>query len=158
MPITTPVHITIVLDPASRNLSGHENAIEDPTASESPLEWLMDYMATRIIEVPSEHERAFVLSAYTGKGTPWQMSLSPAQSQTLVALLAQLPTASMTAPMMSFDGIAYKLQVVQEGPPCVFAWSNEDWRYANTIPKEGWEQVSALVEYVRGLEKELRLQ
>ncbi len=141
MPITTPVDIVIILVPAS---------------TERPSAQPLGFGAIQVVEIPSEQGRAFELSARSSNGAVWEAPLSLAQSQALVALLDQLPVEGMAAPTMSMDGVSYRVQIVQEGPPSVFTWSNEDWRFASQVPKESWEAVAALAEYVEGLEKELR--
>lgn len=138
MPVTMPVSIAIVLG---------------PDAAATPPPKALNYGNTlQIMEIPAAQARAFTLAeiAYDGKSL-WQVPQFPAQSQTLVTLLTHIPAESMSAPMRSFDGFSYQVQVVRERTSIAFTWSNEDWRYAAQVPKESWEAVVALAEYIEEL-------
>ena len=144
MPFTMPVSIAIILGP------------DDAPSSPPPKSHGFGDILL-ITEVPAAPVRAFTLAEVTYDGKQlWQAALSPAQSQTLADMLAQIPDESLSAPPRSFDGVAYDVHVARGGTSVTFTWSNEDWRYADDAPKESWEAVAALAEYVKGLESERR--
>lgn len=134
MPFTLPINITIVLGAA-------------------PPEQTPGYGEILVAERPAQDGRAFTLAARAGDGTPWRADLSPAQSEALAARLDQLPATSLTAPTMSFDGMAYQVRVVRESTLVTFTWSNEDWRSAPGVSQADWKAVVALAEYVEALKK-----
>ena len=106
----------------------------------------------RVVELTSAESPAFILHITEGVQER-EARLSDAESRHLATLLEQLPPQSMTAGLRSFDGVTYKLMVVQADQTLSFGWQNEDWRYDADSPKEEWERVAAITDYVLQLLK-----
>jgi hypothetical protein len=106
----------------------------------------------RVVELPSAESPTFVLHITEGVEEK-ERRLSTAESRHLATLLEQLPSQSMRAGPRSFDGVTYELMVVQADQILSFGWQNEDWRYDPDSPREAWERVSAIVDYVLELVK-----
>ena len=108
---------------------------------------------TRVVELPPAEFPAFALRITEGVQER-EARLSDAESWHLATLLEQLPPQSMTADVRSFDGVTYELVIVQADQPLSFGWQNEDWRYDPDSPKEEWERVAAITDYVLQLAKQ----
>ena len=107
---------------------------------------------TRVSELPATESPAFVL--HTTEGVEEREArLSDAESRHLATLLEQLPSQSMAADVRSFDGVTCELVVVQADQTLSFWWQNQDWRYDPDSPKEEWERVEAVADYVFQLVK-----
>ena len=132
MPILTGKRITIVLAEAA------DYPAPEPRLLTHDI---------RVVELPPAESPTFVL--HTTEGIQEREArLSDAESRHLATLLEQLPPQSMTADIRSFDGVTYELMVVQADQTLSFGWQNEDWRYDPDSPKEAWEQVAAITDYV----------
>jgi hypothetical protein len=143
MAITTGERIVIVLAEAA------DRPIPEP--------WLLTRLDVRVSELPpaespTAESAAFALHIIEG-GQEREARLSDAESRHLVTLLEQLPPQSMTADVRSFDGVIYELVVVRADQTLSFNWQNEDWRHDPQSPKEEWERVAAVTDYVLQLVK-----
>jgi hypothetical protein len=106
----------------------------------------------RVVELLSAESPAFALHVTEGVEEK-ERQLSTAESRHLATLLEQLPSQSMRAGLHSFDGVTYELMIVQADQTLSFGWHNEDWRYDPDSPKEAWERVAAITDYVLQLAK-----
>jgi hypothetical protein len=106
----------------------------------------------RVTELPRAESPAFAVHVTAGVQER-EARLSDAESRHLATLLEQLPPQSMRAGLYSLDGVTYELVIVQADQSLSFGWHNEDWRYDPDSPKEAWEQVAAITNYVLQLAK-----
>jgi hypothetical protein len=102
---------------------------------------------TRVSELPLTESPAFILHTIQGVEER-EARLSDAESRHLATLLERLPSQSMAAEVRSFDGVTCELVVVQADQTLSFWWQNEDWRYDPDSPKEEWERVDEIADYV----------
>ena len=142
MPILTGERIIIVLAEAA--------------GRPAPQPRLMTHLDIRVSELPPAESPAFALHITEGIQER-EARLSTAESRHLATLLEQLPPQSIAADLCSFDGIMYEVMVVQADQTLSFHWHNEDWRYDPDSPKEEWERVAAVADYVLRLVKIERL-
>ncbi len=142
MPIMTSKRIVIVLaEAADCPLPEPQFMTHDTRVSELPP-----------TESPTAESAAFAL--HTTEGVEEREArLSDAESRHLVTLLEQLPQQSLAAEVRSFDGVTCELVVVQADQTLSFWHQNEDWRYDPDSPKDEWERVAAITDYVFQLVK-----